>query len=260
MGPGPASGGFALFGARLVMEASDLALRPPYLVFLRHAGIADGVIAPLVFELDRQANLRFAVKRELTWDPAFDLVGPEVRTLFVDWDGPDGETERARVAALIDALEPDEGVLLYPEGTRFSPEEAAAVRDRLAAAGDTEGLAYARTLERVLPPKVGGALALLDRNPGHDVVFCAHAGLARAYSFAGMLRGDLVGLAVRVRLWRVPFADVPTTREGRLTWLRAQWQRMDREVRALEADRAAYVLEGVTRRDVPRIAPVGGAF
>lgn len=228
------SGGFALFGARLVVERGDCAERPPYLVFLRHAGLADGLIAPLVFEIAHPVNLRFAVKRELLWDPAFDLVGPRVRTAFIDRDSPDGATERARVAALIDGLEPDEGVLIYPEGTRFSTSKAAALQDRLAASGDSAALAYARSLERVLPPKLGGPLSLLQRNPGHDVVFCAHTGLDRAYSVSHMLRGDLVGLQIRVRLWRVAFADIPATEATQAEWLRSQWGRMDREVAALE--------------------------
>lgn len=227
--------GFAVFGARLEIEGGAAATGTPFLVFLRHAGIADVLIAPMVFELTHPTWLRYAVKRELLWDPAFDLVGPQIRTAFIDRDSADGASERVRVAALIDGLEPDEGVLIYPEGTRFSAAKAASIQARLRESGDTEGLSYARSLKRVLPPKLGGTLALLQRNPRHDVVFCAHTGLDRAYSVASMLRGDLVGLVVRVRLWRVPFAEIPTDKVGQAAWMSAQWSRMDREVADLEA-------------------------
>jgi 1-acyl-sn-glycerol-3-phosphate acyltransferase len=227
--------GFWLFGARLEVEGDRSATGTPFLVFLRHAGIADVLIAPIVFELPHPTFLRYAVKRELLWDPAFDLVGPQVRAVFVDRDSTDGAGERARVAQMIDGLEPDEGVLLYPEGTRFSTRKAEAIQAKLKASGDDDALTYARSLTRVLPPKLGGTLALLQRNPGHDVVFCAHTGLDRAYSVGGMLRGDLVGLVVRVKLWRVPFAEIPREPDAQAAWMRSQWARMDREVAALEA-------------------------
>ncbi len=226
--------GFRLFGARLEVEGDGCATGTPFLVFLRHAGIADVLLAPIVFELPHPTFLRYAVKRELLWDPAFDLVGPQVRAVFVDRDSADGAGERARVAQMIDGLEANEGVLLYPEGTRFSASKAASILARLESSGDREALEYARSLTRVLPPKLGGTLALLQRNPGHDVVFCAHTGLDHAYSVSGMLRGDLVGLVVRVRLWRVPFAEIPSEPVALAAWMRAQWTRMDREVAALE--------------------------
>lgn len=230
-----ARAGFWVFAARLEVGGDACAEGTPFLVFLRHAGIADVLIAPIVFELPHPTWLRYAVKRELLWDPAFDLVGPKVRTVFIHRDSADGAGERARVAALIDHLEPDEGVLIYPEGTRFPPSKAAAVQARLRAPGDEQALAYAESLTHVLPPKLGGTLALLQRSPGHDVVFCAHSGLDRAYSVGAMLRGDLVGLVVRVQLWRIPFAEIPTDPAAQVDWMRAQWSRMDREVAALEA-------------------------
>jgi hypothetical protein len=68
---------------------------------------------------------------------------------------------------------------------------------------------------------------LLSRNPGADVVICAHTGLESASSFGDLWRGDLVGATVRVRLWRVPFAQLPTEPDAQMSWLFEQWQRVD---------------------------------
>jgi hypothetical protein len=40
---------------------------------------------------------------------------------------------------------------------------------------------------------------------------------------------------MRIRFWRVPFAEVPKDEAGARAFLFAQWDRMAREVAALEA-------------------------
>ena len=68
---------------------------------------------------------------------------------------------------------------------------------------------------------------MIERNPGVDVVFCAHSGLEGAGSPRDLLAGALVGSTVRVRFWRVPYAEIPVTYEARIEWLYGQWQRVD---------------------------------
>jgi hypothetical protein len=76
-------------------------------------------------------------------------------------------------------------------------------------------------------PAIRDPLELLAGNPGADVVFCAHTGFEPAGSPSDILRGALVGATIRVRFWRVPFAEVPTSEDARVVWLSEQWQRVD---------------------------------
>jgi hypothetical protein len=82
-------------------------------------------------------------------------------------------------------------------------------------------------LVNVLPPHTGGPLALLERNRGADVVFCAHAGLEGAGSPSDLVAGRLVGSTVRVRFWRIAHAEIPAGADARIAWLYEQWQRVD---------------------------------
>jgi hypothetical protein len=86
----------------------------------------------------------------------------------------------------------------------------------------------------VLPPRLGGPLALLETS-GADVLFVAHVGLENTARLADLLSGALVGARVRVALWRVPRAEVPTEPGDRVEWLYDQWARLDAWVAARRA-------------------------
>jgi 1-acyl-sn-glycerol-3-phosphate acyltransferase len=129
-------------------------------------------------------------------------------------------------------------VLIYPEGTRFTPAKLARAVERLAAAGDVDPalLEVARRLRHVLPPRPGGPLALLAHQPPLDVVLVAHTGLEGATRLADLWRGALVGSRLRVRLERVAAADLPADDAGRLRWLHERWLAIDAWIDAAPRD------------------------
>jgi hypothetical protein len=132
----------------------------------------------------------------------------------------DSQREIARVQALARDLSPRDGVLIYPEGTRFSEGKRARVLERLAREGDLKALEYARSLHSLLPPRPGGALALLEAAPHADVVVRAHTGFEGAATLAQIWRGDLLHQTIRVRFQRIPRASIPTGRDAQAQWLR----------------------------------------
>jgi hypothetical protein len=144
------------------------------------------------------------------------------------------------VQALARDLGPRDGVLIYPEGTRFSEAKRERVLQRLARAGDVKQLEYARALHHVLPPRPGGVLGLLDAAPGADAIVCAHVGFEEAASLTQLWRGALLGRRIRVRFERVPRGHVPSDREARASWLQELWRGVDAWVAArVGADRQA---------------------
>ncbi len=201
--------------------------RGPVIVFARHASVGDTVIPAVHLARRTGLRLRYVLKRELLWDPCLDIVGNRLPNYFVRRGSGDTAREAEGVARLLEGLGPHDGVLIYPEGTRFTPEKRERVLGRLAEGSESAWLPRAQGLRHVLPPRLGGALALLERNPGADVVFCAHVGFDAAATFWHFWNGALLGRTIRVRFWRVPFAEIPKDREGRIDWLFTQWERVD---------------------------------
>jgi hypothetical protein len=112
-----------LFGMTTEVEGCDELGPGPLLLFFRHVSIGDTVI-PAVFLSDQRGwRLRYVLKRELLWDPCLDIFGQRLPNYFVRRGSGESRREIAAVAALARDLGPGEGVLLFPEGTRFTPEK-----------------------------------------------------------------------------------------------------------------------------------------
>ncbi|UCE84716.1 MAG: lysophospholipid acyltransferase family protein [Deltaproteobacteria bacterium] len=225
-------GAARIFSLRLEVEGEASVLPGPVLLFIRHASVGDTVL-PAVLLSDRHGlRLRYVLKRELLWDPCLDIVGNRLPNYFVDRESENSGEEVAAVSRLAADLGPTDGVLIYPEGTRFSEAKRARILEKMERSGAHALAERARGFRRVLPPKLGGPLALIEASPGVDVVFCVHVGFDAVTRFSEFLAGDLVGRSIRVSFWRVPAAEIPADREARVGWLFDQWERVDRWVAA----------------------------
>jgi 1-acyl-sn-glycerol-3-phosphate acyltransferase len=220
-----------VYRLQLVVEGDALPAGP-FLLLPRHASLADPLLPMAITALPVARRPRYVLTRGLEWGPCLDVVGHRVPNVFVDRHASDA-SEVERVAALADELGPDEFVVIYPEGTRFSYARRASLLDRLSARSEPDRLAEAAALQHVLPVRPRGTLALLERRP-IDVVLMAHVGLDAAHSVGELLRGELIGRTVGVRLRHVPAGRLPSTPEGRAQWLRASWRWMDEAVGAMQ--------------------------
>ncbi|MGB1016129.1 MAG: lysophospholipid acyltransferase family protein, partial [Nannocystaceae bacterium] len=204
------------FSMRIHTSGSDCLKGGPILLFMRHASILDTLIPGALLSYNRGYRLRYVLKRELLIDPCLDVIGNRLPNHFVDRGGESGHEVEA-IGKLALGLEPDEGVLIYPEGTRFSPARRARALEKVKAMDPARAASF-KTLNHVLPPRSGGVLALLAAGDT-DVVFCSHRGLEGLMRPRDLLRGMVVGTAVEVSFWRVRAADIPATNEARRQWL-----------------------------------------
>jgi len=216
-----------LFGLRLEVEDDADLGRGPYLLLFRHASTGDTLLASALVSKPHGLRLRYVLKRELLWDPCLDIVGNRLPNVFVDRFSDDSMSEVRRVQKLARDLGPHDGVLIYPEGTRFSAAKRRRVLDHFHRKGDAKMLEYARALAFVLPPRPGGTLGLLEAAPEADVIVCAHTGFEGAASFAQVWKGALLHQAIRVQFRRIPRDEVATAPEARIAWILEQWQRVD---------------------------------
>lgn len=223
-----------IYGVKVELEgASELGLergRPggPVVILMQHTSLVDTLLPTTYLTAQRGLKLRWVLKRELLVDPCLDVAGSRLPNAFVSRDGSDTERALSQVRALAENLPPDEGVLIYPEGTRFTPNKKRKALERLAS--DPTLRARAEALQRVLPPRPGGPLALIETASNADVVFVAHVGFEGLASLTAVLSGALVGQTIHLKFWRVPRATIPTTREQRIDWLWQQWEALDRWV------------------------------
>ncbi len=221
------SGVVRVFGLRMEVEDDADLGRGPYLLLVRHASSADTLLASALVSRLHGTRLRYLVKRELLWDPCIDIVGNRLPNVFVDRFSDDSAREIRRTREIARGLGPRDGLLTHPEGTRFSEEKRSRVLERLERQGDAKMLAYARSLQFVLPPRPGGTLGLLEAAPQVDVVVCSHTGFEGAASLAQIWRGSLVHQKVRVHFRRIPRNAIPSERQEQLAWLLEEWKRVD---------------------------------
>lgn len=215
-----------LFRLRFEIDGLELAAPGPVLVMTRHASIIDNALPDVIIGGAHGTGFRFVIKRELRMLPTIDIGGRWVPTLFVRRGSGDTDAELAKMRALTEQLEPDDALLLYPEGTRWTAEKLARAQAIITERQPELGALAAR-LRYVLPPRLGGALTLLQGARGTDVVLFGHFGLDGFEYVSDIWSGGLLGTTVRLKFWRYPAAEVPTDRDELIVWLYARWSELD---------------------------------
>lgn len=214
-----------VLGLRVEVEGDSVVEPGPILVFVRHASIVDTLLAPVYIWARHGIRLRFVMKRELLVVPCLDIAGNRLPNYFVERRATDKRPEVEGICRLGHGLDERTGVLIYPEGTRYTPEKHLRALEKLGA-GDARIFRHARRLRHVLPPRLLGPLALIDATDC-DVVFLAHEGLSGFAHVLDIWRKGLVGRTIRLWMWRVPRARIPTDRDQQIDWLYSQWQCVD---------------------------------
>lgn len=222
--------GVLSFDLRLSFEGLEQLEKPgPLLVLLRHASLGDTPLAPTYLGSKYGFRLRYVVKRELINDPVFDVIGGRLGSCFVRRGSKNSGREIESVCAQLEHMTPRDAVILYPEGTRYTDAKRVQVMDKLR---QNNPALYAKVckLSHVMPPQLGGAVELLSRNPGADVLFVEHVGYEVAATFGDLVDGRELHQKIEVRFRRIPFAEVPKDREQIIDWLIGHWTQMDQWV------------------------------
>ena len=206
----------------------------PSVVFSRHASTLDTMLPIAVV---RQLKyFRFVIKSELLTDPTLDYCAQRFPNVFVKRGSEDPEFEVQKILALGKDMEPNDAVVVYPEGTRFTPKKRNRLLEKFE--DDEEMLHIATTLENTLPPLREGGVKLIKSTPEADVVFIAHRGIDGAGAMSDLIKGRLTGRHLGIYIWRIPAEEVPRDKEAIRQFLFEQWQEIDAYIGALESDRA----------------------
>jgi 1-acyl-sn-glycerol-3-phosphate acyltransferase len=216
-----------LFSLRFEVDGLELAAPAPAVIMMRHASIIDNTLPDALITHAHGIGLRYVIKRELQAIPTIDIGGRWCPTFFVRRGSGDAAGESAALRSLLHGIGPGESVLIYPEGTRATARKIARAKE-IIAERNPEISPLANQLQHVLPPRLGGPIALLDEAAGEvDLVFCGHVGFDGFQHIRHIWAGGLVGTRIAVRFWRHSGADVPADEPARTQWLYARWQELD---------------------------------
>jgi 1-acyl-sn-glycerol-3-phosphate acyltransferase len=215
-----------IYGITYVIEGSELLRDGPTIMLMRHASINDTILPIALITRPHGVRLRIVLKAELLIVPVVDVVGELVPTAFVRRNTGNPRRELEQCRALTRDLHPQETVMIFPEGTRFTAERRAAILARLQTK-DPAAAEQAEALTHVLPLRLGGTHALIDGAPHADLIICAHTGYESSAKLADFVRGALYRATVRVKFWRIPAAQVPTDHAARAAFLHGEWKKVD---------------------------------
>ncbi len=213
-----------LFDLEISVDGQEEAAEGPMILLVRHASLVDTLLPGLLIANEFDIRLRYVLKKELLADPALDIAGNRLPNYFIDRSA-NTAVELGGIRALGRNLGERDGVLIYPEGTRFSAAKRK-LRVKRSRSGDPALAEIAAAMRMVLPPKPNGTLALLDESEA-DVVVLAHHGLEGLATVKDIWAGGLVGSEIEVKIWRIARDEIPADEADRKKWLSATWLDVD---------------------------------
>lgn len=213
------------------VELDDLSDLPngELVVLSRHASMVDALIPALIWASTLNRPVHYVLKKELRFIPNIDVYGHRLGNHFVDRVG-DRDAEVAAIAGMARGARPRSALVIFPEGTYATEAAKKRIQLSLERRGETGRAKLNKELRYLLPPRPGGALALLDERPTAPVVIVGHVGLEGLAELDGLRRHLPSKRKVCVRWWIIDRADVPDDDEGRKSWLDNEWRKLDQWV------------------------------
>ncbi len=213
---------FALFTYGIDVEIEGEAAPGPSLFLVRHVSTFDTL---LPFIVTQNRTFRYVLKSELLSDPCLDVVGHRVPNIFVKRGQSDTEKQVERVIGLTEGMTPQDAVVIFPEGTRFTETKRDRIREKAIASDDALFEQAATELSHTLPPTRAGAVALLQVGCFENITIIAHVGAEKAVSIGNLFSGALRDIVFKVKVWNYvhePKEDLATRQ-----WLVERWKVID---------------------------------
>jgi hypothetical protein len=217
----------SLLGLEIEIVDSPLPQPGPLLVFGRHAGAGNSLMAIRTLMLRFHRRPRVVMLGFLQWDPIIDVVGHRLPSLFIEHDPEKSHHFVQAIGRLAQGMGDADALVLYPEGHDFTERLRLRVIASLRRRGHHRAAARAESWEHVLPPRHKGPLAAIQAAPEADVVLVAHTALEEVGSFRELHNRIPLARPIQARYWRVPAAEVPREREALIAWLYGWWQTID---------------------------------
>jgi 1-acyl-sn-glycerol-3-phosphate acyltransferase len=216
----------------------------PLIVLGRHAGPGASFVLVHVLLRARARVPRIVLKEQLRLDPALDVLLTRLGCAFIRRGGPGGEAATEAVRRLAADLGPHDALVLFPEGSDWTPTRHRLAVKRLRLRGLRRQAAAAEAMPHVLPPRPGGTFAALQGAPTAELAVFMHTGHDE------LLDAESVWQALPLRrdlhmVWWNETRPAVRDLEETAQWLNGVWHHIDAwidEEAELERIRAAHGL------------------
>lgn len=215
-----------IYGMDIEMDDVECCAPGPILLFSRHASILDTIMPIKLLGQSHGMGMRIVQKAELLWNPVVDVASHRMPRAFVKRGTGNAERQAAHMQHLLKGITDNQALVVFPEGSRFSPEKKAKIVDKLSLSNPIAA-ERAKQLGNVLPVRPAGTCALINARPDVDVVFLAHTGLEGANRLEDFVGGALTKQKVRIKFWRVPASEIPQDEQAQVEWLHNEWSKVD---------------------------------
>jgi 1-acyl-sn-glycerol-3-phosphate acyltransferase len=212
---------------KIEMENVECCAPGPIFLFSRHASILDTIMPIKLLGKSHGMGMRIVQKAELLWNPVVDVASRRMPRAFVKRGTGNAGNQAAHMQHLLRGITDNQALVVFPEGSRFSPEKKAKIVDRLSQSNHIAA-ERAKQLGHVLPVRLAGTCALINARPDIDVVFLAHTGLEGANRLEDFVAGALIKQKVRIKFWRVPASEIPQDEQAQIEWLHSEWSKVDK--------------------------------
>lgn len=217
-------GAEVLFRFRLRLESprgETLDHDRPLLVLGRHAGPGASFVLVHVL-LERYGRIpRIVLKRRLRLDPALDVLLTRIGCAFLGG----GDSTRV-VADLAAQLKARDALLIYPEGSDWTPTRHRLAVIKLRLRGLRARAHAAANRPNVLPPRPGGTFAALTAAPHAQVAVFMHTGHDDLLEAGALWRALPLRRELHMVWWSEPRPEVRDEAEcGH--WLDELWGEID---------------------------------
>jgi len=219
-----------LNGARLELSGDELPAEENVILLVNHQQMPDITwLMDLARKKGRLGDMKWFVKDEIKWVPGVGWGMVFLECLFVkrDW-----ATDAKAIARTFERILRDDvplWLMLFPEGTRITPEKLS----QADAFADKAGL---QRTEHVLLPRTSGFMASIRGLRDHiDAVYDVTIGYERGVpSLWQFIKGYSPVAHMHIR--RVPVAELPESSEALSDWLHDCFQQKDRRLAAFYRD------------------------
>lgn len=217
-------GAATLFAFRLRLESprgESLDHERPLIVLGRHAGPGASFVLVQVLLAQYGRVPRIVLKRRLRLDPALDVLLTRIGCAFLGR----GDSTQA-VADLAARLKTRDALLIYPEGSDWTPTRHRMAVTRLRLRGLRARADAAAARPNVLPPRPGGTFAALTAAPSAQVAVFMHTGHDDLLELGALWRALPLRRELHMVWWNEPRPDLADEAAcGR--WLDAEWSEID---------------------------------
>jgi len=200
----------------------------PSVMFTRHVSLIDTFIPVFsLYSLSKNKWPRYVLKAELLNDPLFDVVGNRFPNVFIRRGKGLSETETTRILNLRNTMEENETLVIFPEGTRFTPKKRKKLIKHSQKNGKKDLFKYASSLKATLPPLTKGSMALLSESVKYDLVVLAHRGFENVVTIWDLFKGSLIDKTIDIMITKYSFEEIPKDEDEKKLFLMNIWKKVD---------------------------------